>query len=49
MHICLMFVTSVELLESARVRLGEVLGLPGHFLGRLELSEGGLGDSLGTV
>ena len=44
-----MFVTSRELLESVRGRLGEVLGLPGYFLGRLEMSEGGLGDSLGTV
>ena len=44
-----MFVTSRELLESARERLGAVLGLPGQFLGRLEMSEEGLGDSLGTV
>ena len=29
--------------------LGEVLGLPGHFLGSLGMFEGGLGDSLGTV
>ena len=49
MHIFKMFGTSRELLESARGRLGEVLGLPGHFLGRLEMSEGGLGDSLSTV
>ena len=43
------FVTSRELLESVHGRLGGVLGLPGHFLGRLEMSEGGLGDSLSTV
>ena len=49
MHLFFMFVTSRELLESARGRLGEVLGLPGHILGRLEMSGGGLGDGLGTV
>ena len=49
MHIFKMFGTSRELLESARGRLGEVLGLPGHIFERLEMPGGGFGDSLGTV
>ena len=43
------FRISRELLERACGRLGEVLALPGHILGRLEMSWGGFGDSLATI